>query len=131
MKAGNLSSNRRASHYVIRRESRDKRARLGQRTRARRAARSNHRRAQNAKAASQGGLRRNNLQRDCNYPAGLKTHGYVTLTVPPPFGSGNFHRLMWFVMQPSTFWLPIVDCVICASATPPSPPMMNSTATLP
>ena len=64
-------------------------------------------------------------------PADLKTNGYFTTTIPPPFGFGNRKRRNLPVTQLSVTWLPSELESIEALDTVPSAAMVNLTRILP
>jgi hypothetical protein len=58
-------------------------------------------------------------------------NGYETITIPPPFGSGNLNRMNRPVMQFSTSLLPIEEDLMEALETVPSFAMTNLTVIFP
>ncbi len=57
--------------------------------------------------------------------------GYETITIPPPFGSGNLKRMKRPLMHDSTAGLFIVEDFLTAEETVPSLAMTNFTTIFP
>src|SRR3569623_1416880 len=60
-------------------------------------------------------------------PAGVRTNGYDTMTIPPPSGFGNSQRRTAWTVQFSTLALPIVEFWRTEALTRPAAAMVNWT----